>query len=82
MEPATRDTAYEELEVVTLPEAVPELGIDRGRRGTVVEVFDGGRVAMVEVSNDNGETVAFVYLKADQGEVPRIVDHWAPGSSS
>ncbi len=65
MTPRTRIT-YEELEMVAVPEDVPEFGIEAGTMGTIVTVYDGGRMLDVEVSRENGTTVGFVDLEVGE----------------
>jgi hypothetical protein len=43
MAPRTR-TTYEELETVAIPEDIPELGVEAGTTGTIVTVYEGGRM--------------------------------------
>ncbi len=65
MTPRTR-TTYEELEMVAIPEDIPEFGIEAGTMGTVVTVYDGGQMLDVEVSREDGATVGFVDLKVGE----------------
>lgn len=44
------------LDVVTLKEARPDLGLEKGAKGTVLEVYNLNRVE-VEFSNERGETL-------------------------
>lgn len=67
MVPKTR-TTYRELDIVPIPENIPELGIEAGRQGTVDTVYAderGGRGLYVEVSREDGTTVGFVQLEAE-----------------
>ncbi len=65
MTPKTR-TTYEELEMVAVPEDVPELGIEAGTLGTIATVYGGGRMLDVEVSREDGTTVGFVDLEVGE----------------
>ena len=59
-------TTYKELDLVSIPEDIPELGIEAGRRGTVDSVYSdahGGQGMYVEVSREDGTTVGFVQLE-------------------
>lgn len=56
---------YRELDLVPMPEAIPDLGIDAGFLGTVDHVYEGGRKADVEVSDDDGGTLGYVTISAD-----------------
>jgi hypothetical protein len=57
-----------ELEVVELTEDLPEYGVHRGARGTVVEVFDKPEEAyMIEFLENQGETSKIAdWVKPDQ----------------
>ena len=70
MAPKTR-TTYQELDLVPIPEDIPELGIEAGQYGTVDTVYaiegEAGRGLYVEVSRDDGTTVGFVQLEAKPG---------------
>lgn len=72
MVPRTR-TTYEEFEMVALPEDVPELGVEAGTTGTIVTVYEGGRMLLVEIGREDGTSAGFVDL-----EVART----APSASS
>jgi hypothetical protein len=65
MAPRTR-TTYEELEVVALPEDVPELGVEAGTTGTIVSVYDGGRMLLVEIGREDGTSVGLVDLEVGE----------------
>jgi hypothetical protein len=56
-------TTYRELEMVAIPENSRELGIKASAMGTIVTVYDEGRMLDVEVSRKDGTTVGFVDLK-------------------
>lgn len=62
MSPKMR-TTYKELDLVSIPEDIPELGIEAGTRGTIVTVYDDGRMLDVEVSREDGATIGFVDLR-------------------
>ncbi|MBA3473834.1 MAG: hypothetical protein H0T57_11515 [Rubrobacter sp.] len=61
---------YRELDMVPIPEDIPELGIKAGYLGTVDFVYavrdEPGRGLHVEVSRDDGSTIGFVQLEADE----------------
>ena len=68
MAPKTH-TTYRELDVVPIPQDIPELGIEAGRRGTVDTVYTDGRGSRglyVEVSREDGTTVGFVDLEVGE----------------
>ena len=52
--------AYRELEMVAIPEGIPERGIEAGTMGTIVTIYDDGRMLDVEVSREDGVTIGFV----------------------
>jgi hypothetical protein len=69
MAPRTR-TNYEELEVIALPEDIPELGIQAGYLGTVDHTYpvrdEVERGLNVEVIRPDGSTIGFTQLEADE----------------
>ena len=65
MAPRTR-TTYEELQVVALPEDVPELGVEAGTTGTIVTVYEGGRMLLVEIGREDGTSVGLVDLEVGE----------------
>jgi hypothetical protein len=64
---------YKELDLVTMPEPIPELGIDAGFLGTVDLVYNGGRKADVAVSHD-GDIFGYVTVEADPE--PHVVAYY------
>ena len=65
MAPKTR-TTYEELEIVALPEDVPELGVEAGTTGTIVTVYEGGRMLLVEIGREDGTSAGLVDLEVKE----------------
>lgn len=65
---------YRELEVVPIPEAIPELGIEEGALGTVDRVYANGRRVHVEVDGENGELIGAVDI--DPYPEPHVVTYW------
>lgn len=59
--------------MVTIPEDVPELGIEAGTAGTIATVYDGGRMLDVEVSHKDGTTVGFVDLEVGEDGLLTLV---------
>jgi hypothetical protein len=57
-----------ELDIIELTEDLPEFGLHRGERGTVVEVFDNPEEAyMIEFIYDSGNSSKLAYgVKPDQ----------------
>ncbi len=56
---------YRELDLVPMPEAIPELGIEVGSLGTVDHVYEDGARIDVEVSDDDGVTLGYVTLAVE-----------------
>jgi hypothetical protein len=54
------------LAPVALLVDMPEHGLTRGEIGTIVEHLGAGKAALVEFSDDDGETYAMVDLFPDQ----------------
>lgn len=78
---ATRaDTTYRALDVVPIPEAIPELGVEAGDLGVVDFVYDEGRGLHVEIAHKDGTTAGFVQLEADDASFWRVVAHTPFGS--
>lgn len=68
--------SYKELELVAIPESIPELGIDAGCLGTVDHVYKGGRKADVAVSYDD-DGVIFGYVTVEADPEPHVVAYYA-----
>lgn len=54
-----------EIDIVALTQDLPELGLNKGETGTVVDISESG-VFLVEFSNENGEMIALESLKREQ----------------
>lgn len=70
----TKDTRkYEELEVIKLPEDVPEIGVRAGHPATIVDVHPGGLLT-VDVSDGEGHTLDLL----DVATAPdlKIIGRW------
>jgi len=67
---AKTPTTYRELDMVPIPEDIPELGIEAGYLGTVDHTYtvggEAGRGLYVEVSRPDGTTIGFTQLEADE----------------
>jgi hypothetical protein len=62
---ATRtNTTYRALDLVPIPEDIPELGVKAGDLGVVDFVYDDGRGLHVEIGREDGTTAGFVQLEA------------------
>lgn len=70
---APKTQIYQELQMVAVPEDVPELGIRAGTMGTIATVYGGGRMLDVEVSREDGVTIGFVDLEVgDDGPLKLV----------
>jgi hypothetical protein len=65
MAPRTR-TTYEELETVAIPKDIPELGVEAGTTGTIVTVYEGGRMLLVEIGREDGTSVGLADLEVGE----------------
>lgn len=54
-----------EIDIVALTQDLPELGLNKGQAGTVVNISESG-VFLVEFSNENGEMIALEFLEIEQ----------------
>lgn len=54
-----------EIDVVALTQDLPELGLNKGKTGTIVDISESG-IFLVEFSNENGEMIALESLKREQ----------------
>ncbi len=66
--------SYKELDLATIPEPIPELGVEAGTLGTVDHVYKGGRKADVAVSHDDGDIFGYVTIEADPE--PHVVAYY------
>ncbi len=64
MTPKTHIT-YRALDLVPIPEDVPEIDVEAGDLGTVDFVYDEGRGLHVEIAREDGTTAGFVQLEFD-----------------
>lgn len=74
MTPKTHST-YKALDIVPIPESIPELGVEAGDLGVVDFVYDEGWGLHVEISREDGTTTGFVQLEADEG-VYSVASSW------
>ena len=54
------------LDVVALTFDIPEHNLSRGQVGTIVEILDDGAAFLVEFSDDDGQSSAFLPLSPNQ----------------
>ena len=71
---------YAELDLFTLPEGVPELGVVAGSLGTIVGIYDEGRLLDVEIGCDDGTSAGFVDVRIDEDGTPHVVGYSPLGS--
>ncbi|MDP9477278.1 MAG: DUF4926 domain-containing protein [Actinomycetota bacterium] len=64
---------YRELDVIAIPEDVPDVGIRAGDLGTIVDVFPGGHLT-VEVIDGQGRTLGLLDLH--HGPPLEVVGRW------
>jgi hypothetical protein len=64
MTPKTH-TTYRALDLVPIPEPIPELGVEAGDLGVVDFVYNEGRGLHVEIGREDGTTAGFVQLEAE-----------------
>ena len=76
-QPGSR-TSYKELDVIPLPEDVPELGLSAGYPVTVVDIYPDGTL-VVDASDEEGRTLDLLDIEPDPA--PRISGRWHLGSS-
>ncbi|MEB3310390.1 MAG: DUF4926 domain-containing protein [Snowella sp.] len=57
-----------EIDIVTLTQDLPELGLNKGQTGTVVDISESG-VFLVEFSNEKGEMISLESLTREQIEL-------------
>lgn len=65
------DGVIQPLEVVALTVDIPELNLQRGQVGTVVDILGAGKALEVEFSDRDGHTYASLGLRPDQVMVLR-----------
>jgi hypothetical protein len=73
MSRTTHKHAYRELDTITIPEGVPEIGIEPGATGAIVDLLSDGSFT-VEVVSTTGETLGLIDMVADPE--PRVVGTW------
>jgi len=72
--PETRGAhGYEETDLFTIPEDVPELGVEAGDLGTIATVYDDGRMLDVEIGRDDGSTIGFVDVRIEDDGSSHVV---------
>jgi hypothetical protein len=73
-----RRTPVSVLDVVALLADVPGQGLARGQVGTVVELLDDDRTALVEFSDDDGRAYALVTCPGEN----LLVLHYEPEATA
>ncbi len=64
------------LDIIAIPDDIPEVGIRAGAEGAVVDVMPDGTL-VVDVVNEAGYTIDMIYI-APEPE-PRVVGRWHVG---
>lgn len=75
---SAKTRTYRELDVVPVPEDIPEIGVRAGDEGTVDTVYDGGRMVSVEMSSGEGRSFAFVDLRLEGPAGEPVVAGYTP----
>ncbi len=70
---------YKELDVIAVPEDVPEAGIRKGDKGAVVDVAPDGILTVDVVDPATGRTLDMLFVAP--GPPPRIAGRWHVGDS-
>lgn len=71
---------HKELEIVVVPEDVPEAGIRVGDRATIVDVLPDGTLTVDVVDPKTGRTLDMLDL--DPGPPLKVVGRWRVGGAS
>lgn len=80
MEDAKVKNTYEMLDVVQVPESIPEAGVKAGDIGVVDSVYDEGEMLLVEVSQQDGSVMALLDIKVKPDGALSIVSYSTFGS--
>jgi hypothetical protein len=65
LEDSIMDKVINEIDLVALTQDLPQLGLNQGETGTVVDISDAG-IFLVEFSNENREMIALESLTKEQ----------------
>ena len=76
MEAKRTTKGYKELDIVPIPEDIPEIGLKAGTEGAVIDIMPDGTL-LVEVVDAAGHTRDVIYV-APSPE-PRVVGRWHLG---
>ena len=72
--------SYKELDLIVVPEDVPEAGIKAGDKGAVVDIAPDGTLTVDVLDPKTGRTLDV--LNVDPGPPPRIVERWRLGEKA
>jgi len=64
------------LDVITIPEDIPEIDLKAGTKGAVVDIFPDGTL-VVDVVDEDGYTLDLIDIVIDPE--PRVVGRWHVG---
>ncbi len=67
-------TPYAELDVVRIPEDVPEAGISAGDEGAIVDIAPDGTLTVDVVEPGTGRTLDMLFM--EPGPPLRVVGRW------
>jgi hypothetical protein len=66
---------YRELDVISVPEDVPALGVEAGTLATVDTVYAGGRMLSLEIGREDGSSAGFVDVEVEDDGALRVVGY-------
>ncbi len=75
------ERTYSELDVVPVPEDVPDLGVEAGTAATVDTVYADGRMLSLEIGREDGSSAGFVDVEVEESGVLRVVGFSPIGES-
>lgn len=71
----SKTRTYEELEMVAVPEDVPELGVQAGDEGVIAHVYNGGKMLDVEIGREDGTSAGFVDLHVSEDGFLKVIGY-------
>lgn len=76
MKPGQTLRGYKLLDVIAIPEDIPEIGLRAGAEGAVVDILPDGTL-VVDVVDEDGYTLDMIDIAVDPK--PRVVGRWRVG---
>lgn len=80
MKDAKAKSTYKMLDVVRIPESIPEAGVEAGDVGVVDSVYHEGEMLLVEVSQQDGSVMALLDIKVLPDGALSVVSYTTFGS--